>query len=222
MSTKINTKNKVSSQFIAEFEKCFNVLNAKLFNNQIPACMITLNRNRLVADGMFILNSFHDSQDSDVQLSEICINSDNFANHDAMHVLSVIAHEMCHYKDCLMALEKGDKPARTNYHTQRFADIMLSIGLQTSDTGYEGGAHKGQTMSQYVIEGGKFEAVAQKIIDDGFAIKWHSLCQNPVKPKKAGKKKVKYMCQCEVAVWADKPVNLMCADCNTSLQKQVK
>jgi len=188
--SKINTKNKVSTEFVAVFEKAFNVLNAKLFQNRIPACMITFNRNRMSADGMFIWNSFYDSQDSDTRMHEIALNTDNFSNHDPKFVLSVLVHEMVHAEKCMLEVEKNEskRPARTNSHTKQFAKLMLNVGLIASSTGCENGADTGNTMSQYWNEDSIFSVVADDIISKGFDIAWYSeVVTEPVKKKQSKK-----------------------------------
>lgn len=84
---------------------------------------------------------------------EISINPD-FMNREDRDWHSTLVHEMCH-----LWQEDFGRPSRGGYHNSQWADKMIQVGLMPSDTGEAGGKRTGQSITHYIIPGGKFEQV---------------------------------------------------------------
>ncbi len=90
-----------------------------------------------------------------------------FAVVPVMGTLSTIAHEMAH----LWQQHFGD-PGRRGYHNKEWGRKMKEIGLMPSNTGKPGGRQTGEQMTHYIIEGGRFEVSAKKLLAGEFGITW--------------------------------------------------
>jgi predicted SprT family Zn-dependent metalloprotease len=160
----------------------------------------------------------------------------DFAVVPLMEILQTIAHEMVH----LWQFHFGT-PGRRGYHNKEWAAKMESIGLMPSDTGKEGGKKLGEKMADYVIEGGQFEASANKLIESNFGITWKDRLPNreqlahvvagevegveiseleamgvelvAVEVNKSNRRK--YTCMCAINVWGKPNLNLICGDCES-------
>ena len=105
------------------------------------------------AFGFFAANRWRgDGQEKKV-VHEISINPD-FMNREDRDWHSTLVHEMCH-----LWQEDFGRPSRGGYHNSQWADKMIQVGLMPSDTGEAGGKRTGQSITHYIIPGGKFEQV---------------------------------------------------------------
>lgn len=127
----------------AVFEAAYNHFNHKLFDDQLPPCLITVQR-RGGAYGHFSSARFASTADPGDIADEIALNPNHFASRSVEEVLSTLAHEMTH----LWEHHFGKCP-RHHYHGRQWAAKMRDIGLIPSDTGRPGGKEIGQKMSHY-------------------------------------------------------------------------
>jgi len=149
----------------------FDVMNNELFMGRLPHVLITLQRsNRCL--GYYSANRF--TQQSNSRVAEIALNPSAFGCRSVLCTLSTLAHELCHHAQFTTA--KKRLPA---YHDAEFAAIMLQIGLQTSTTGAPYGLPTGQSMSHYIISGGRFLTVAKQLIADGFELPYSDVVGMP-------------------------------------------
>lgn len=139
-----------------ELRYVFGVLNLALFGARLPPCEFFFERRDDVV-GMFRSRRFHGRD-------QIGFNPD-FLSRPLIDTLSTCAHELVH----LWQYERG-KITTVGFHNREWADRMISIGLQPSDTGAPGGNEVGEDMTHYIIAGGRFDCIARKLIASGFRL----------------------------------------------------
>lgn len=94
---------------------------------------------------------------------EIAMNPAYFAVVPPAEVMQTLVHEMVH----LWQFHFG-KPGRRGYHNKEWAAKMEEVGLMPSNTGKEGGRKVGEKMADYIILGGSFEAVCDRLLTGRF------------------------------------------------------
>lgn len=207
---------KPTAEFYSVCEIAYNYLNRQLFDDELPNCLITLQR-RKQSYGYFSSKRFN--SDKGNYCDEIALNPLHFEERGDVEVLSTLAHEMVH-----LWQHHFGKPGRGRYHNREWADRMKTIGLYPSDTGKPGGKEIGDSMTHYVIEGGPFERAASELIVNGFSLKWrealaqnngYSIAGDPIDGRagnanKSGKR-IKYSCPiCALNVWARHDAQIDC------------
>jgi len=153
-----------------EFQLAYEYLNAHLFDNKLPNCLITLETYK-GSYGYFVEDRYGrtDGQKTD----QIAINPQHL-DRKTEHVLSTLTHEMVHLCQHHFQHDFG-KPGRGGYHNKQWADKMEEIGLIPSDTGKEGGKHTGDRMSHYIKLGGRFALVVEQLLATGFEFTWREI-----------------------------------------------
>lgn len=149
----------------AELQQAYDHYNSALFGGQLPACLITFQRQKRTF-GYFSKDRFGRRRDGR-KADEIALNPEYFAVVPMVEVLQTLVHEMAH-----LWQEHFGKPSRACYHNTQWAEKMEFIGLMPSDTGLPGGKKVGQSMEDYVIRGGCFELATVSLLSSGFAISW--------------------------------------------------
>lgn len=199
-----------------QFQQAYEYLNRIVFKNELPNCLITLQR-RNRTYGYFSGARF--GRTDGLVADEIALNPRHFHDRPVIEVLSTLAHEMVH----LWQHHHG-KPGRNRYHNRQWADRMKEIGLQPSTTGEEGGEETGDSVDHYVVSDGPFEAAVRKLLARGFSITWIEkppVAQNAPDEESEGRdqeptetksgKRVKYTCpRCQLNAWAKHDVRLVC------------
>lgn len=145
----------ITVQQFTTLEDLYSFYNQKLFGGKLPFCLVNLSRHR-EAVGFYIPQEWASLAGGDIK-DEISINPDSFHLGDE-YWQSTLVHEMCH----LWQFHFG-KYSRYSYHNQQWADKMMEVGLMPSHTGKVGGNTTGQYMSDYVMQGGKFQKYFQSI-----------------------------------------------------------
>ena len=224
-----------------ELQQAYDYFNQHLFDNSLPNCLITLQREKR-AYGYFSPERFikRDGQKTD----EIAMNPAYFAICPPEEIMQTLVHEMTH----LWQFHFG-KPGRRGYHNKEWADKMESLGLMPSSTGKEGGKRTGDSMSDYIIKDSLFDQMCQSLLTSDFRISWAD--KYPVREKiqeaiengtiedisdelevwgveiienedgeiiidmpEPVPTRHKYSCpQCAVNVWGKPTLNLVCGDC---------
>lgn len=103
-------QNTPTIETYTELQEAFDHFNKHLFNDQLPPCLITLQREKLT-EGYFKLASFTDEDGN--QIDEIAMNPSYFPIRSIRHTLSVLAHEQCHQYQFHHA-----NPGRRGYHKE--------------------------------------------------------------------------------------------------------
>jgi hypothetical protein len=152
-------------QAYGELQQAYDHFNAALFEGLLPACMITLQREKATC-GYFSSRRFArtDGQITD----EIALNPAYFAVVPLVETLQTLVHEMCH-----LWQQHYGKPGRGRYHNEQWAGKMESIGLMPTSTGKPGGKRTGDMMADYAIEGGAFLAACACLLTERFTISWY-------------------------------------------------
>lgn len=148
-----------------ELQRAFDHYNRELFGSELPACLITMQREKR-AYGYFSSQRFVHSKDK-TTTDEIAMNPAYFAVVPQLEILQTLVHEMAH----AWQFHFG-KPGRRGYHNKEWANKMEAIGLMPSSTGKPGGARTGEKMADYAIEGGPFMAATEKLLAGDFQISW--------------------------------------------------
>ncbi len=140
---------KPTAQAYAELQHAFDHFNGRLFDGQLPQCLLTLQREKKTC-GYFSAQRFGDQAGQ--RVDEIALNPAYFAVEPLQEIMQTIVHEMVH----LWQFHFG-KPGRGRYHNDEWADKMQAIGLMPSSTGAPGGRRTGDHMGDYMIAGGLFD-----------------------------------------------------------------
>lgn len=212
----------------AELQHVFDTLNQRLFDGQLPSCLLTLQREKMTM-GYFSFRRFVASDGAGAFTDEIALNPAYFARFGLREIVQTVAHEMVH----LWQFHFGD-PGRGRYHNRQWAEKMEEIGLMPSDTGQPGGKKTGQSVADYPIEGGAFLAVYEDLATKAFRVSWYDryvegadtlgqlgtggegAVQTLVMGAEAKTKKptrVKYVCPANgAAVWGRPGLALICGE----------
>lgn len=155
----------------AELQLAYDTFNRRLFDNQLPECLITLQREKRTY-GYFSAERFGNRQGDTVD--EIALNPTYFAVVPLVEIMQTLAHEQCH----LWQHHRGS-PGRGRYHNGEWADKMESIGLMPSSTGQPGGKRTGDAVADYAIEGGLFLQVCRELLTQDYKISWYDRFATP-------------------------------------------
>lgn len=189
-------------------DEAYKYFNEKLFEGKLPECLITFQRKPKMR-GYFWAEQFVE-REGKKKTAEIALNPNMFEGRDDLEILSTLAHEMVHAWQQTF----GDAPRR-NYHDKEWGAKMKEIGLYPSSTGERGGKETGQSMTHYIIDGGKFEIAAGAFLLKGNKIFWNTV---PQEKKESGKKKqtrAKFTCpECMSSLWGKPSLRVICGDCN--------
>lgn len=151
----------------AELQHAFDVFNYRLFKNELPKCLITLQR-KANTTGYFSKARFIATKNKDEFSHELALNPEYFGVNTIIETMQTIAHEMCH----LWQDEYGT-PSRKTYHNSEWSNKMESIGLMPSHTGRPGGKRTGQFMADYPLEDGLFLQVCRELFATDYNLSWY-------------------------------------------------
>ncbi|MDJ0683502.1 MAG: SprT-like domain-containing protein [Alphaproteobacteria bacterium] len=198
-------------------QRAYEYFNARLFDNRLPDCVITLRRHGRCF-GYFAGDRF--GADLGELCDEIALNPRHFQDRSLAATLATLVHEMVH----LWQHHYG-KPGRGSYHNRQWADRMKALGLQPSHTGEPGGKETGDTMSHYILPGGAFENAMRQLEQRRFALRWSERpvaaeAKTPKAPggaeeedgDKSGARQ-KFTCpSCSLNAWAKHSARLLCGE----------
>ena len=144
----------------------FSYLNKCLYDDELANCLIALEAHGKT-DGYFVPRRF--VREDGCSADKIMLNAQYFVD-GTVTTLRRLSHQMTH----LWQYQKGTH-GRGGYHNEEWARKMRSIGLQPSDTEEEGGRETGDTMSEYIVSGGRFADAVAKLMASGYAITWREV-----------------------------------------------
>jgi predicted SprT family Zn-dependent metalloprotease len=175
---------KPTQEAYTELQDAYDFFNARLFDSQLPECLITLQREKR-SFGHFQPTSFVRRSTGETT-DEISMNPRFFATRSIRDTLSTLVHEMVH----LWQAHSGQDKSRKGYHNKEWSDQMERIGLMPSNTGQPGGKKVGEKMSHYIIAGGLFDIACNGLITEAFQLSWMDrhpvvMTQPPVPPETA-------------------------------------
>lgn len=148
-----------------ELQQGYDFFNEKLFDGELPACLLTLQREKSTF-GYYSALRFGNLQGG--YTDEIAMNPTYFAAVPLLETMQTMVHEMCH-----LWQHHFGTPGRMRYHNDEWANKMESIGLMPSSTGQPGGRRTGDRMADYAIEGGRFLEAATQLVTQDFQISWY-------------------------------------------------
>lgn len=189
----------------------YDYFNDKLFDKQLPSCLITMQR-KSRAYGYFCGDRFANRENTEEITDEIALNPSYFAECSAESILSTLVHEMVH----LWQHHFGTRPTRC-YHDRQWSAKMKEIGLHPSDTGEFGGKETGSKMSHYIVENGLFYKVCASFIEmHGTVFYQDTTTTVTTATKSTGR--IKFSCDgCSLNAWAKPTAVLFCGECNLML-----
>ncbi|KJS38260.1 MAG: zinc metalloprotease [Rhodospirillaceae bacterium BRH_c57] len=213
----------------AELQKAFDHFNQALFDGALPSCLISL-RTEGSSMGYFSGSRFVGRATGEV-VDEIAMHAGYFGVMPIREIMQTVVHEMVHQWQ-----HHHGTPGRGRYHNREWAAKMEAIGLMPSDTGEPGGSRTGDCVSDYMIEGGPFEAACGVLLTQEYTLSWMDrfppvppeaaalaagdgalqaavrlvkLPEAGVKPNKSNR--VKYRCpKCGAQAWGKAALALLC------------
>lgn len=232
-----------TTESYAELQYAYSHFNKTLFEDQLPNCLLTLQRKKGVY-GYFSKQKF--LNENGRLVDEIAMNPSFFLVCPFVEIMQTLVHEMCH----LWQSHFGT-PGRGKYHNKEWAWKMESIGLMPSSTGKKGGKKTGDRMNDYSIDNGEFLNQANILASEDFIISWkdrhpdrrmiiETMGLQPNQKLNAAEEKellsygvtnvdylfastlnnsnrIKYCCpSCESNAWGKPSLNLICGDCSCS------
>lgn len=201
----------ITTHEYSALERAYEFFNQRLFQGQLPPCLLTLNNKHPQARGFFRSEGFQHRQNNR-KIDEIALNPQAFDRTD-LAILSTLVHEQCHVQQFHFG-----QPSRTGYHNRQWATLMEQVGLIPSDTGAPGGKRTGQNMTHYIVAGGPFQIAAQELLATSFALQWQSPSSGQQEKKQT---RTKYSCGgCGLSAWAKPDAHLVCGDCAQTLEPQ--
>ena len=238
-----------TTETYTELQQAYDWFNAHLFDNQLPGCLITLQRVKKTF-GYFSPKRF--SNHAGDITDEIAMNPTCFARAPLVEIMQTLVHEMVHQWQ-----HHFGNPGRARYHNREWGNKMESIGLMPSSTGKPGGKKTGERMSDYAIKGGRFLAVCERLITQAYKISWYDRFTNPANegseqenyalsqdlPEEVltiaanegvemasieeitensynKSNRSKYTCPCEINVWGRPGLHIRCGSCDEAFEEQ--
>lgn len=205
-----------------ELQRAFDHFNETLFDGQLPACMLRVERlNRYL--GYFRARQWNDvvgkAFDGAQSVAEIVLDPVAFRNRSMAETLSTLVHEMAHLKD----FADGTAPKRA-YHGKSWVAIMVAVGLKPVICDAKGvviDKPTGPNATHEIVKGGKFDVAFKALVDTGFTLTWTAVPE-PEKPGKEKKKKAgakaKFECgDCGAAAWGKPTLKLACGECEIAM-----
>jgi predicted SprT family Zn-dependent metalloprotease len=204
---------KPTEETYSQLDRAYAHFNTALFDDQLPECIITLQRKKRTY-GYFCGESWQTAKGDQIT-DEIALNPDHFEDREVRDVLSTLVHEMTHLQQ-----HHFGKPSRKGYHNREWVGLMEAVGLTPSNTGQPGGKQTGQQMTHYINEGGRFDQTCAELLADGYGITWRARADDKLAAVKRASK-TKYTCpSCDANAWAKPETKLICGECNEAFEAE--
>ena len=163
----VSKQHNPTREAYGELERAYAHFNQRLFDNRLPYCLITFQRQH-DTHGYFSANQFVSRGDGS-PAHEIALNPAYFAVRSIPETLSVLAREMVTLDQ---QLNSTGRLPRKRYRNKEWADMAEKIGLMPSDTGLPGGKRVGDKVRTYIVAGGPFDLACDELVDDDFTLSW--------------------------------------------------
>lgn len=180
--------------------KAFDLFNEHYFNNELPKCMITLQKRKENKLGDFVVEPiwFNENQDEFYQININPINMKREPN----EILSTLLHEICHYYCTLHNI----KDYKQKVHTTNYRDVAVGHGLTC-----EYDDNIGWSITSLNDE--SIELIKDLIEEYKDDFIFMHIEKKPVK-----KNLFKYVCNsCGLKVYTKAEKNVICGDCGCEL-----
>lgn len=159
---------KNTNEIYTQLQKAYRHFNKALFNNRLPPCLITIQRDSERVHGYFAPKRFSRKDKADECMDEIAINPMYFINVRVENALSTLVHEMVHLEQ-----QHFGKPGRGKYHNKEWGEWMRRVGLMPSNTGEVGGRQTGDQVTHFIMKGGPFDVACARLVSEKFSIQWY-------------------------------------------------
>lgn len=185
--------------------KAFDLFNEHYFDNELPPCMITLQKKRPNNNGSFMAEPTWFNTQFDDETYEININPINM-NRDPEEILETLLHEIVHYY-CTLNNIKDVKSG--GEHTIEYKNVCESHGLNCEldeDKGY----------NQTSLNDESIELVKDLIEEykDDFVYMY-------VPKKEVKKSQFKFICpQCGAKIYGKMETDVYCGQCGVQLEME--
>lgn len=217
-------------QFLA-LNGAYQYFNQKLFNNQLPGCILNFSRKKNT-HGFMAPQRWRRVGEEEYSTHEISLTPLTLYR-PPIDVFSTLVHEQVH----LWQWEFGS-PSRSGYHNKEWSYKMEKLGLMPSDTGKPEGKRTGQRMTHFIIQNGLY-AQAFNTMPEKFKLPFTSLegdvfnslingTKDGEEDKKTAKfrklrppsrSKTKYSCRsCKANVWGKPELKIICGDCEREFE----
>ncbi len=148
----------------SQFQEAYNFFNERLFDSELPACLITFQRQKRIMGYVSLERWINNKQE---YTHELAINPEYFANYPLIEICQTLCHEMVH----VWQAQYGNA-GRRGYHNKEWANKMIAIGLMPSTTGKPGGDIVGEHVADYILADGKFLIAFNELAASGFQVTW--------------------------------------------------
>lgn len=202
--------NKYTQDFYDKMQYAYDYFNEKLFNNELPQCMITLQRKN-GAYGYYKKNAFTNSKNENI--AEIALNPNEF-NRPIKDILSTLVHEQAHLLHDIRGYV-----SRRGFHSKNWCEIMKDVGLQPvnckdgqdCDTG-------GAKMTHRILEGDIFDSICDDLLKE-VTFDLTSIIEIKEKKEKKNTKFI-YVCpECNEDVTCKRnDKRIICGDCSCEMR----
>lgn len=184
--------------------KAFDLFNEHYFDNELPPCMITLQKKRPNKNADFIVEPIWFSTKSDDEFYQININPINM-NREPEEILSSLLHEVIHYYCTLHKI----KDCKQKVHTTAYKEVAENHGLHVEyddDIGW----------SITSLNEESIELVKDLIEEYKNDFVYMYIEKKPVK-----KNLFKYVCSsCGMKAYAKAEKSIVCGDCGCELEME--
>lgn len=201
--------NKYTQDFYDKMQHSYDYFNENLFENELPQCMITLQR-KSGAYGYYKKNAFTNSENENI--AEIALNPNEF-NRPIKDILSTLVHEQAHLLHDIRGYV-----SRRGFHSKHWCEIMKGIGLQPITMKGEDCDTGGAKMSHRILEGDIFDSTCDDLLKE---ITFDLTSILEIKEKKEKKTtKFIYVCpECNEDVTCKRnDKRIICGDCSVEMR----
>lgn len=224
-----------TAQVSAEWQFAYSYFNERLFDNQLPDCVITFTRHP-AAQGYFCAEAFRDRKG--VIAHEIAMNPAYFDMGD-QESFATLVHEMVHlWRHLFGGKNRKGGFSAPGYHDAIWAGKMETIGLMPSDTGKPGGNKTGYHMRDYAIDGEAFDIACRELLISGHTVNWRDArsvfqAESPTagdadntgegvrpgpRPRRT-KTRTRFVCPgCDLRLYTRRSARLACLDCELPVE----
>jgi len=207
------------SRLTGELEKCFNLLNTEMFNNELPTPIITVIPTPRAYAHYVPYDIWNTTSDSK---REINIASGTL-NRPIENIVASMLHEMCHmYNDIILNIQ--DTSRGGTYHNKNFAIQAQKRGLNVTKSEKYGYAHTDPTdkLIEWVLLHDELREI-EMCRNNAYSpsnVGTHSNNSNRTyTPTNKNNHSIKYICpHCYNSVRATKTVNIICGDCMKTME----
>ncbi len=147
------------------FQKAYDFFNASLFENSLPPCLITFQRQKRLMGYVSFKRWYNPTENR--HIDELAINPEYFAHYPLVELFQTLCHEMVHIWQSHFG-----SPGRRGYHNEEWARKMIAIGLMPSTTGQPGGGIVGESMLDYILTDGSFVKACDTLLATGIQLAW--------------------------------------------------